>query len=50
MIGVFEERCFVDGGYIGDTVIQYSKIFGKQQKIYVFEPDQANYIQRIENT
>lgn len=46
-----KQGCFVDGGgYIGDTAIQYSKIFGKQQKIYVFEPDQANYIQLIENT
>lgn len=46
-----KQGCFVDGGgYIGDTAIKYSKIFGKQQKIYVFEPDQANYIQLIENT
>lgn len=45
------EGSFVDcGAYIGDTAIEYAKIYGTQRRIYSFEPDPVNYNRLIENT
>ena len=44
------EGCFVDcGAYIGDTAIQFASIYGKERKIYCFEPDGKNYKKLTEN-
>lgn len=44
------EGAFVDGGaYIGDTAIQFALIYGKERKIYCFEPDEVNYKKLKEN-
>lgn len=45
------EGCFVDcGAYTGDTAIMYAELFGKNRKIYAFEPDPENYIKLKQNT
>lgn len=42
--------CFVDcGAYIGDTAIQFASTYGKERKIYCFEPDGENYKRLTEN-
>ncbi len=45
-----ENEVFVDcGGYIGDTVESYFKVYKSLKKCYCYEPDKENYIKAKNN-
>ena len=45
-----KDGCFVDcGAYTGDTAVQFASVYGKERKIYCFEPDGRNYKKLTEN-
>lgn len=41
---IIRNKNYVDiGAYTGDTVEQYTNLYGKDMKLYAFEPDSKNY-------